>query len=228
MGGTRLEKGIIFDFNGTLVFDTEAHEKAWHALIPELRGSAFSEEEFKRQVHGHTNREIFSYVFGKPLTEEEALPFGERKEALYRGFLQADKAACRLVPGAEAFFTLLFEAGVPMGIATAAPASNVAFYRTFFGLDRWFSESRIVFADGTLPGKPHPALFLRAIGQLGLSPSQVCIVEDSTLGVQAARASGAGRVIGISADGAGRERLLAMGCHRAIPDFSGADLTLLD
>ncbi len=222
------DKGIIFDFNGTLVFDTHAQEQAWHTLIPELRGSPFSEEEFKAHVHGHTNREIFSHVFSKPLTEAEALPFGERKEALYRAFFQADTEACKLVPGAEALFNLLSGAGVPMGIATAAPASNVAFYKERFGLGRWFSEDRIVFADGTLPGKPHPALFLLAMERLGLPASQVVIVEDSTLGVQAALASGACRVVGIHPEAEMRERLLAMGCARAIPDFRGLDLSLLD
>ncbi len=221
-------KGIIFDFNGTLVFDTDAQEQAWRTLIPELRGSPFSEAELKAHVHGRTNREIFSYVFGRPMTEEEALPYGERKEALYRGFFSADPVACRLVPGAEAFFARLHAAGIPMAIATAAPASNVAFYRTQFGLDQWFPEARIVFADGSLPGKPHPALFLKAIEQLGLPAEAVVIVEDSALGVQAAMASGAGHVIGISADGAIRQGLLAMGVDHVISDFEGLDLTLFD
>ena len=226
--GTGRNKGIIFDFNGTLVFDTHAQEQAWHRLIPELRGSPFSEEEFKAHVHGHTNREIFSHVFNKPMTEAEALPYGERKEALYREFFQADTEAFKLVPGAESFFNLLAEAGVPMAIATAAPASNVVFYREQFGLERWFSEQRIVYADGTLPGKPHPAIFLRAIERLGLPASQVLIVEDSTLGVQAALASGAGRVVGIHPDRIMRERLMAMGCASTIPNFRGLDLSVFD
>ncbi len=54
------------------------------------------------------------------------------------------------------------------------------------------------------------------------------IVEDSTLGVQAALASGAYRVVGIHPEAEMRERLLDMGCARAIPDFRGLDLGLLD
>ena len=29
-------KGIIFDFNGTLLFDTEQHEQAWRDYVKEL------------------------------------------------------------------------------------------------------------------------------------------------------------------------------------------------
>ncbi len=220
--------GIVFDFNGTLVFDTQAHEAAWHTLIPELRGSRFSEDELKAHVHGRTNREIFSYVLGRPLSEEEAAPYGERKETLYREFLAKDTHACQLVPGAEVFFELLKREGIPMAIATAAPASNIAFYRHQFGLDRWFANERIIYADGTLPGKPHPALFLRAIERLDLPASECMIVEDSTLGIQAAKAAGAGRIIGIYANAAVKGVLQSMELFKVLPDFCALDLSVLE
>jgi len=218
--------GIIFDFNGTLIFDTDAHERSWHKLIPEIRGSGFSEQEFKDHVHGRTNREIFSYVLGRPLSEADALPYGERKESLYREFLVQDPKACQLIPGAAAFFELLKNAGIPIAIATAAPASNIAFYRSRFGLDRWFPTERIVYADGTLPGKPHPALFLRAVERLGVPARDVIIFEDSTLGVQAAQAAGVGRVIGICPDEAARDVLERFAVHRTVSDFTGLDLSV--
>ncbi len=221
-------KGIIFDFNGTLVFDTQEHEASWHELIPKLRGAGFSEEEFKHHVHGHTNREIFSYVYGRELTEAEGVEYGEMKESLYRDLFAANPAAFHLVPGAAAFFDLLADNGIPMAISTAAPESNIRFYRERFGLDRWFSEDRIIFADGTLPGKPDPALFNRAIGRLGLPAESCIIVEDSTLGIRAARASGAGRLIGINETAEGREILNGCGLYRVISDYCGMDLRIFD
>ena len=218
--------GIIFDFNGTLIFDTDAHERAWHKLIPEIRGSGFSGQEFKDHVHGRTNREIFSYVLGRPLSEADALPYGERKESLYREFLVQDPVAGHLIPGTVAFFDLLKREGVPMAIATASPASNIAFYRNRFNLERWFAEDRIVFADGTLPGKPHPALFLRAVERLGVPAGDVIVFEDSTLGVQAAQAAGVGRIIGVCPDAAARAVLERFSIHRIVSDFTGLDLSV--
>lgn len=221
-------KGIIFDFNGTLVFDTHAHEESWHRLIPTLRDTGFSEEEFRHHVHGHTNQEIFSYVFGRELSQEEGRTYGELKEAIYRGLLLKDPKTNRLVPGTEAFFDLLQANAVPMAIATAAPTENIAFYREQFGLDRWFSKDRIIYADGTLRGKPHPAIFNRAIERLGIPASECIIVEDSTLGIRAAQAAGAGRIIGIYPDEGGRITLGQWSLFRLIPDFRGMDMSVFD
>ena len=220
-------QGIVFDFNGTLIFDMGVHERTWQRLIPEIRGASFTEQELQDHVNGRNNREIFSYVLGRELTEEESRPLGERKEALYRELLEQDPEACRLAPGAEAFLDLLKSHGVPRAIATAAPASNIAFYRKRFALDRWFSDDRIVFADGTLPGKPDPALFNRAIERLGIPPAACVIVEDAVLGVQAARAAGAGRIIGVHADETVRASLEPLPLFRLVPDFRDLDLGVL-
>lgn len=132
--------GIIFDFNGTLVFDMRVHDRAWEVLIPEIRGHGFTRQELDDHVNGRNNREIFSYVLGRELSEEESRPYGERKEALYRELLTATPEAFRLAPGAEEFLDLLASKGLPMAIATAAPLSNIRFYQEHFGLDRWFPE----------------------------------------------------------------------------------------
>ncbi len=221
-------RGVVFDFNGTLIFDMRVHDRAWDILIPQIRGRAFSDQELHDHVNGRTNREIFSHVLGRDLTEEESAPLGERKEQLYRDLLVQTPEACRLAPGAEAFLDLLADNGIPMAIATAAPASNIAFYRQHFDLDRWFTEERIVYSDGTLPGKPHPAIFNRAIARLGLPASACIVVEDSVLGVQAAQAAGAGRIIGIHGDEKTRVGLQPLPLYRLIPDYRGLDLTLLD
>lgn len=219
--------GIIFDFNGTLVFDMRVHDRAWEVLIPEIRGHGFTRQELDDHVNGRNNREIFSYVLGRELSEEESRPYGERKEALYRELLTATPEAFRLAPGAEEFLDLLASKGLPMAIATAAPLSNIRFYQEHFGLDRWFPESRIVYSDGTIPGKPDPAIFNRALERLGLPASSCLVVEDSVLGVQAARAAGIPRVVGIHADEATRVSLEPLNLDRLVPDYRHLDLSVL-
>ena len=44
--------GIIFDFNGTLFFDTEKQEQAWNTVSFSLRGHPFDPEEMDEHVHG--------------------------------------------------------------------------------------------------------------------------------------------------------------------------------
>ena len=42
--------GIIFDFNGTLFFDSDKQEQAWHTVSRQLRGKGFTSEEMYERV----------------------------------------------------------------------------------------------------------------------------------------------------------------------------------
>jgi sugar-phosphatase len=55
----------------------------------------------------------------------------------------------------------------------------------------------MVTADDVSKGKPHPEGYRSAAAQLGISPDRVVVVEDAEAGVRAARAAGAGAVIGV-------------------------------
>ena len=52
--------GIIFDFNGTLFFDTEKQEQAWNTVSFSLRGHPFDPEEMDEHVHGRNGKSIWS------------------------------------------------------------------------------------------------------------------------------------------------------------------------
>lgn len=70
-----------------------------------------------------------------------------------------------------------------------------------------------------IPGKPAPDIFLEAARQLHVRPERTVVIADTVSGVQAGRAGGFGRVIGIHGGG-GREALLPNGA-----DMVGADLS---
>ena len=38
-------RGVVFDFNGVLLWDTHLHEQAWQLFSKRLRGQAFTVEE---------------------------------------------------------------------------------------------------------------------------------------------------------------------------------------
>ena len=40
-------KGVIFDFNGTLFFDSDKHVLAWNKLSEDLRGVGITPEELQ-------------------------------------------------------------------------------------------------------------------------------------------------------------------------------------
>ena len=54
-------KGIIFDFNGTLFFDSNMHLEAWREFSAKLRGTPFSDDEMREHMFGRTNKDIIEY-----------------------------------------------------------------------------------------------------------------------------------------------------------------------
>ena len=129
--------GIIFDFNGTLFFDSDKQEQAWHTVSRQLRGKGFTSEEMYERVHGRSSRSIFEYLLRKPLTQEQVWELIERKETIYRELCLQDEERFRLAPGAAELLDWLCEHDIPHTIATASEIRNVRFFREHFGLDRW-------------------------------------------------------------------------------------------
>ena len=180
-------RGILFDFNGTLFFDSPKHKEAWQIFLPEKLGIDITEEEVRKNCLGQSNTEILTRYFGADLTREEIDRLADEKESLYRSLCKKDDKTFHLVKGAEAYFDHVKELGIPFTIATGSEIGNVRFYFEEFGIGRWFDFDKVVLDDGIIPGKPAPDLYLRAAEKLGLSASDCLIFEDSRSGVQAAR-----------------------------------------
>lgn len=214
-------EAVVFDFNGTMIFDSPIHEAVWKDYIPAHGGVLGSEEEYSKILFGCSNRFILTHYF-KDLSEADIARMTYEKEAEYRRRCAVDEKAFRLVDGLRDFLDALKAAGVPMTIATGSERLNVEFYFSSekLGLGRWFDRSLVVYDDDTFPGKPAPDVYLRACEKIGVPPSRCLVFEDSVSGVTSAHAAGAGRVIAVGRDSE-RVRAAAGFVDSAIPDFSG-------
>ena len=189
---------VIFDFNGTLYFDSHLHIEAWKRFLKLHSFPAMTDEQFKEKFLGRNNAEIMEMLHGRVLPTEEMEALAEEKEAIYRDICREHPEELHLVAGAEAFFDALKANGIPFTIATGSGKSNVDFYFDVFRLDRWFDYSLVVYDDGTLPGKPDPALYLKVIKLMGLDPANCMVFEDSFSGIHSAHNAGVGRIAAIS------------------------------
>lgn len=190
-------KAVIFDFNGTLFRDTDFHNKAWLDFA-DLNHVHITAEDFDKNIHGHTNKEILYYLFGENLTTEELYNFYEEKEEIYRSICKKNPELCILAPGAENFLNYLKENNIKRTIATASYPKNIAFYNELFKLEKWFIIDQIIHDNGTYRGKPDPGMFLAAANLLQLSAKECMIIEDSIMGITAAKNAQAGKIIAIS------------------------------
>lgn len=191
-------KGIIFDFNGTLFWDSKLHYDAWREYSKKIRGYSFTDDEMRDEMLGHTNRHIIEYALGKKASEEMVEKLGLEKEALYREQCLKNPAEFKLAKGAIELLDYLKSKNIPMTIATMAGWENVSFYIEKFGLEKWFDVDKIVYSDGKIPGKPAPDIFLIAADRLGLKPKECVVVEDAVAGINAAKSAGIGEIVAIA------------------------------
>jgi beta-phosphoglucomutase len=192
-----LFKGIIFDFNGVLLWDEPLQVQVWNALAMQIRGRAFSEEELATHLHGRTNQHVIEYLNGHAVDRKIVETLARDKEAIYQRMCLTEWQDFRLSPGAVALLDFLAARRIPRTIATASPKGNVEFFITHLSLSRWFLSEQIVYDDGLRPGKPAPDIYLQAAENLGLAPADCVVVEDARAGLQAALAAGIGYIVAL-------------------------------
>ncbi len=192
--------GIIFDFNGTMFFDSEKHIKAWAMYIEEITGEELTEKEINRYVRRMSGRQLIEYYLGYEISDDMYEQLAEEKENIYRRLCMEDKDNLRLAPGLEKFLDYLAEYNVPRTIASTAPLSNMMFYFETFDLYRWFDTDKLVFHDKRLRDKPFPDQYLVACKLLNKEPGKCMVFEDSEVGIQSATAAGIKYIIGVSGD----------------------------
>lgn len=191
-------KGIIFDFNGTLFWDSEKHLEAWREFSKRLREQPFTDDEMREYMFGRTNDDIIEYLTGEKPTREMVERFAGEKEAVYRDMCRKDKENTVLAGGAVEFLDFLCKKNIPHTIATMSNGENVEFFIETFNLKKWFDVDKIVYDDGTMPGKPAPDIYLRAAKKLNLAPKDCVVIEDAVSGIESARAAGIGKIIAIA------------------------------
>jgi HAD superfamily hydrolase (TIGR01509 family) len=172
---------IIFDCDGVLVDSEGLASRVMADAICEL-GLATNEaavlEDFKG-LRMQTCLEIISARLGRPLPASFEAQLRSRTAAAFR-------LALRSVQGIE---SALDRIGIEYCVASSGPIDKIRLSLELTGLLPRF-EGRIFSAYEIGSWKPDPGLFLHASATMGATPACTVVVEDSLVGVQAARAAG--------------------------------------
>jgi HAD superfamily hydrolase (TIGR01509 family) len=190
-------RGIIFDFNGVLLWDEQWQAQSWHGMAKTLRGHEMSAGELATQMHGRPNAHVLSYLAGRTVGGRELRELTERKESVYRQLCLANRREFVLSPGARELLDVLVDRKVPRTIATSSEKTNLDFFIEHLELARWFDPTKIVYDDGLRPGKPAPDMYVAAAEKIRVAPSDCIVIEDAVSGLEAARRAGIGCIIAL-------------------------------
>jgi HAD superfamily hydrolase (TIGR01509 family) len=176
-----------------VLVDSEA--PANRVLVEMMRevGLDMSLEASLRLFRGRTMPacwELIEAKLGRPLPDDFAAEFDRRERA-------ALGAGDLAMPGIHEALAEVDALGIATCVASSGSTDKMRVTLGGAGLWRRF-EGRIFSAvEHVTRGKPHPDVFEHAARACGASPAECTVVEDSPLGVEAARAAGM-RVLGFA------------------------------
>src|SRR2546421_10897931 len=172
---TRPTRGLIFDFDGTLVDSYPLIEAAFAHVM---------------QTHrlDEAARALFHQSRGLPLPEQMKMVAPDMSEELVATYRSVDATLghARVFRGIPTLVRKLHRAGAPLGVVSCKRRALVEAELEAAGL-RAFFDGVIGFEDVT-PPKPAPDPLLAAMARLGLSRANAVYVGDRMVGLQTGRA----------------------------------------
>ncbi|EGX54510.1 hydrolase [Streptomyces zinciresistens K42] len=178
-------RALLLDMDGTLVDSDAVVERVWRRWADRhgLDGDAVMEV-----VHGRQGYASMALLLpGRPMARNHA------DNARMLAEETADVAGVVPIAGAAEFLDSL--RGLPHALVTSA---DVALSTARMGAAGLELPGVRITAESVEAGKPDPEGFLKGAAELGADPADCVVFEDSSAGIEAARAAGM-RVVGVGA-----------------------------
>jgi beta-phosphoglucomutase len=171
-------KAIVFDMDGVLVDSVPLQMEVFRAFFARY-DVPFGPEELRR-FNGPSTREIL-----QTMKEEHGLPYAveaavEERNRIGREYLTQAQPFPRAARIVECFRLR----GYRVGLASSAPREVIGQLCGDWPFDAVCSGEDVPRA------KPDPDVFLAVATKLGVAPSDCAVVEDSPLGLEAAKRAG--------------------------------------
>ncbi len=172
---------IIFDCDGVLV-DSEVLASRAVAEALAAIGHPAAVESVTERFLGMSDQDMYAAL------ERErgaALPadFDAQMNRLATALFERELRPMR---GLESALAALAE---PRCVASSSAPAMLARKLAWTDLAPWFGDA--VFSTAAVArGKPAPDIFLHAAGRMGATPARALVIEDSPLGIAAAKAAG--------------------------------------
>jgi len=178
-----MKKGIIFDLDGVIVDTAKYHYLAWKKMAAQF-GYDFTEEENEafKGVSRIRCMELLLEMAQVEASQEQINEWLFQKNQDYLAYIeQMDQE--ELLPGVLTALSFFKSRQIPTALGSASKNARPILEKV--GLLSYFDA--VVDGNDVSAAKPDPEVFLVAARQLGVTPEQCVVFEDSTAGIEAAQ-----------------------------------------
>ena len=175
-------RAILFDLDGVLI-ETEYRNIMIKAEICRKHGLSWTDENFYYAAARPFKRTL--PVMYPELTEEQLRQIHDEYHRIAYSGLDYHRLR---TSGAGMLMQALHNQGYVIAIVSLSPAEKI---REVLQVNHWerFADS-FVSADDVERQKPDPDGYLKAMNKLGVKADECVIIEDSQVGIDAAKAAG--------------------------------------
>lgn len=175
---------VIFDMDGTLIDSEPIHYKAVTLLSKKLRiplETTYNEKFVGTDYETIWKRNIKKYNIAVPLNQLMKM----QNEITYRCF---SEMKLKESSGVTAFIRKLRKNNIRTAVASASPENIITLILKNLNIMMYMDA--VCGIESVRYSKPAPDLFLLAAERLSVAPENCIVIEDSAIGVSAAKRAG--------------------------------------
>lgn len=176
-------KAVIFDMDGVIVNSEPLHEDAFMETFKELGYGETHGIRFADYL-GRSDKAVWNAFIEKHRPSQSLRELTDLKE---NRLMKVIRETEPLFPDVPRLIEKL-ATRYPLAVASGSVHKVIAEVLQLRNLRSHFRT--VVSAEDVHQGKPAPDIFLRTADLLEVAPSECCVIEDTTAGVEAARAAG--------------------------------------
>lgn len=189
----------LFDLDGVITHTAEQHARAWKQTFEaELHVPFDAVKDYDENVDGKPREEgVRSFLQARGVAPDPALVqrIAEQKDHLFLELIARE--GVQTYPGTIQYMKQARATGRKLAVVSSSRHTTEVLQAA--NLDRAFDAQvdGVVAERGHLQGKPAPDTYLMAASMLLTQPKDAAVYEDARAGVEAGKAGGFGKVIGI-------------------------------
>jgi HAD superfamily hydrolase (TIGR01509 family) len=178
-------KAVIFDMDGVIVDSEPIYHEVEMQLFHEL-GMDVS-DELRYSYVGTKIDDMWSELKKKYLLKQTVEDLIKLEAERYRKYI-ASPDILKPIPGVIELLKELFGRNISIALASSSFLKDIETILGLLDIREYFSV--VVGGDEVKRGKPYPDIFECAVKKLDVSPAGCIVIEDSSHGINAAKAAG--------------------------------------